>query len=45
VFRRTGRAADGTVLGDFVATGIRPHCAEQIITSGFDLPANMFSRS
>jgi len=33
------------VLGDFVATGIRPHCAEQIITSGFDLPANMFSRS
>ncbi len=43
-FRKQGRAADGTVLGDFVATGIRPRCAEQIITSGFDLPGNLFSR-
>ena len=44
VYKRTGRAADGTVLGEFVATGIRPRCAEQLLHAGIDLNDEMFLR-
>ena len=45
VFRKKGRAADGTVLGEFIPTGIRPRCAEQLIAAGVDLDAGAFDRS
>ncbi len=34
VFRRLGRSEDGAVLGEFVPTGIRPKCAETLISAG-----------
>jgi pilus assembly protein CpaF len=42
VFDRTGLSPDGKVLGRFKATGIRPKCSQQLQTSGFALPMEMF---
>jgi pilus assembly protein CpaF len=42
LFERTGLAEDGKVRGRFRATGIRPKCAERLMTSGHVLPAEMF---
>lgn len=42
VFRKKGRAGDGTVLGDFIATGIRPRAAEQLIAAGVNLDPSAF---
>jgi pilus assembly protein CpaF len=42
VFRKRGRGADGAVLGDFVATGIRPKCAELLLAAGIELRADSF---
>ncbi len=44
VFRKTGRSETGDVLGEFIATGIRPKCAEQLASAGFELPAELFLR-
>jgi pilus assembly protein CpaF len=41
-YRKTGLAENGAVLGDFVATGIRPRLAERLAASGVNLPAAMF---
>jgi len=41
-FRKTGLAENGAVLGDFVATGIRPRLSERLAASGVSLPAAMF---
>ncbi|MFD0979743.1 CpaF family protein [Tropicimonas aquimaris] len=43
VFRRRGVAEDGTVLGEFTATGIRPFAAERLRAAGVDLPNEMFT--
>jgi pilus assembly protein CpaF len=43
LFRKTGRSDTGIVQGEFVATGIRPRCAEQLALAGIDLGADMFS--
>ena len=43
LFKKTGRSENGTVLGEFVATGIRPRCAEQLALAGIDLGADMFT--
>ena len=43
LFKKTGRSATGAVLGEFVATGIRPRCAEQLALAGIDLAADMFT--
>ncbi|MEO8244070.1 MAG: CpaF family protein, partial [bacterium] len=45
LFRKTGRGPTGEVLGEFVATGIRPRCAELLAQSGVDLSADMFTRA
>ena len=45
VFRKQGRGPDGEVLGEFIPTGIRPRCAEQLIAAGVDLDARAFDRS
>jgi pilus assembly protein CpaF len=42
MFRKTGLAENGTVLGDFVVTGIRPRLTERLAASGVNLPPSMF---
>ncbi|MEI4486853.1 CpaF family protein [Frigidibacter sp. MR17.14] len=42
VFRKTGRSESGEVLGEFVATGIRPRCADQLLAAGVQLGDNAF---
>ena len=44
VFRKTGRSPTGQVLGEFVATGIRPRCAEALAQAGVDLNDALFTR-
>ena len=44
LFKKTGRSATGEVLGEFIATGIRPLCAEQLAQAGIDLGADLFTR-
>ncbi len=41
-FRKTGLAENGTVLGEFTATGIRPRLTERLAASGVNLPPSMF---
>lgn len=41
-FQQTGIAADGTVLGRFRATGIRPHFLERVRAYGIALSDGMF---
>ncbi|MCX5799836.1 MAG: CpaF family protein [Candidatus Eisenbacteria bacterium] len=42
VFERMGVAEDGTVLGRFKPTGIRPKFAERLFLSGVHLPPGIF---
>ena len=44
VFRRTGKSETGEVLGEFMATGIRPRCAEALLQAGVDLSSTSFLR-
>ncbi|MCV2867990.1 CpaF family protein [Defluviimonas sp. WL0002] len=44
VFKRSGKSESGEVLGDFVATGIRPRCAELLQQAGVDLRQDLFIR-
>ncbi len=37
VFKQTGKDENGGVVGQFMATGMRPRCAERLIASGVDL--------
>jgi pilus assembly protein CpaF len=43
VFRKRGVRETGEVLGEFVATGIRPKFAERLLVSGIHFPISMFS--
>src|ERR671911_193244 len=42
VFEKVGVTQEGTVLGRFRATGVRPKCAERLKSSGVILPPDMF---
>ncbi len=42
VFERTGLDADGKVIGQMKATGVRPKSADKIKAAGYDLPASLF---
>lgn len=42
VFRKRGRDENGKVLGEFVATGIRPKCAAELLAAGIDLQTEIF---
>src|SRR6516165_8467702 len=42
VFRKKGIKENGEVLGEFVATGVRPKFAERLVVSGIHMPASMF---
>jgi pilus assembly protein CpaF len=37
VFRKKGKAEDGTVLGEFTPTGIRPRCVEALTEAGLKI--------
>ena len=41
-FKKTGIGENGTVIGAFRATGIRPKCADLLATAGHALPMDMF---
>ncbi len=42
VFKRTGKSENGEVLGQFMATGMRPKCAEELLAAGVDLSQTSF---
>ena len=42
IFDRTGLNREGKVMGRFRATGVRPKCAEKLVTMGIHLPVEMF---
>jgi len=42
VFRKSGIAEDGKVMGQYVATGIRPKFADRLAVSGVALSADLF---
>jgi pilus assembly protein CpaF len=45
VFRKLGKGEDGQILGEFVPTGIRPHCMDTLLSSGIALdPADFIVR-
>ena len=45
VFRRTGRTEEGKILGEFLPTGIRPHCTEALAAAGVNFdPADFIVR-
>ena len=43
-FDQNGVDEQGNAVGQFVATGIRPRCAERIANRGIALPGDLFSR-
>ncbi len=44
VFKRSGKSESGEILGEFVATGIRPRCADLLQQAGVDLRQDLFRR-
>jgi pilus assembly protein CpaF len=42
VYNRLGRNEAGELAGEFVATGIRPKCADLLIASGVDFDTSLF---
>jgi pilus assembly protein CpaF len=42
VFRKSGVSEDGTVLGQFIPTGIRPRCIDQLTQAGVKFSSDMF---
>jgi pilus assembly protein CpaF len=42
---RTGTAADGTVEGHFVATGVRPRFLAELVQRGINIPGAYFDPS
>jgi len=43
VFQKRGINENGEVVGEFVATGVRPKFAERLLVTGIHLPGNMFN--
>ena len=44
-YRRRGIAPDGTVIGDYEPTGIRPAFSERLAVAGVELPVGMFTEA
>ncbi|WP_377192746.1 CpaF family protein [Ruegeria meonggei] len=44
VFKRRGKSESGEILGEFLPTGIRPKCFDQLVAAGVDVDTNMFIR-
>ena len=43
VFKQHGIAADGKIVGEHVATGVRPRCMDRIERTGMALPPEVFA--
>jgi len=43
-YEQNGVDADGHATGRFMATGIRPRCADRIENRGIRLPSDLFMR-
>ena len=43
VFRKRGRTESGEILGEFIPTGIRPHCMELLTAAGVSMTSETFS--
>lgn len=43
VFKKRGRDEDGSIRGDFIATGIRPRVVEQMEAVGIEMPVGTFT--
>jgi pilus assembly protein CpaF len=44
VFDQKGVDTNGNIIGEFKATGVRPHFAEKFMVSGFELPPGIFEK-
>ncbi|QKV17787.1 CpaF family protein [Oricola thermophila] len=44
-FRRTGMTADGSIIGHFEATGVRPRFLEELLAMGIEFPGDYFDPS
>ncbi len=44
-YKRRGIAPDGTVIGDYEPTGIRPAFSERLAVAGVELPVGMFTEA
>lgn len=42
VFRKKGKKENGEVIGEFIPTGIRPRCDEELRAAGVDIDKSMF---
>jgi pilus assembly protein CpaF len=42
-FQKRGINEDGKVVGEFVATGVRPKFSERLLVAGVKLPTDMFN--
>ncbi len=42
VFQKKGKTEDGEIIGEFVPTGIRPRCADDLIAAGVELSSSIF---
>ncbi|HEX6988793.1 MAG TPA: CpaF family protein [Bacillota bacterium] len=42
-YHQLGLDQDGTVIGEFRSTGIRPRCYERLTAAGIELPTTLFS--
>lgn len=42
IYRKLGKAEDGSIRGEFIPTGIRPRCADDLIAAGVDLDPTAF---
>jgi pilus assembly protein CpaF len=45
IFRKRGIRENGEVIGEFMATGVRPKFAEKLLVTGIQLPSSMFEGS
>ena len=45
VFKRVDTGEDGTVIGEFRATGLRPKCLDEMTRKGVNIPAETFDPS
>ncbi|SLN73332.1 Putative conjugal transfer protein/MT3759 [Roseovarius albus] len=42
IFQKKGKTEDGEIIGEFIPTGIRPRCADDLIAAGIDLSNSTF---
>jgi len=45
MYQKRGIRESGEVIGEFMATGVRPKFAERLLVTGIHLPADMFSNT